>query len=259
MTVIDGGSFAYCTGLTSITIPSKVGIIGGNAFRDIDLISVTSLIKDPQGIQGKESSNRTFSTNTFNNATLYIPAASIEKYKVKNGWKDFLFVEPLEGQIVKCATPIIQYIDGRLICKSATEGSKCVTTILAPDAGTYEEIEIPLKALYSISVIAQKDGYADSDPVTATLYWMEKELKPGEVEVNAIRAKASPVIVSSTGNTLSVQGTEDGESITAYTLEGKQLGSAICRNGSASLSLATKPADIVVVKVGESAIKVRVR
>ena len=102
-------------------------------------------------------------------------------------------------------------------------------------------------------------GFRDSDPVTATLYWMEKELKPGEVEVNAIRANASPVIVSSTGNTLSVQGAEDGESITAYTLDGKQLGSTVCRNGQASLSLGTKPADIVVVKMGESAIKVRVR
>ncbi len=77
-------------------------------------------------------------------------------------------------------------------------------------------------------------------------------------DVDGIRANDTPII-SSTGSMLTVQGAEDGESITAYSLDGKQLGSTVCRNGQASLSLSTMPADIVVVKVGENAIKVRMK
>lgn len=156
----------------------------------------------------------------------------------------------------KCAAPTIQYLDGKLVCTSATEGAKCTTTILAPDQGTYMDSEIPLKALYSISVIAKKDGFDDSDIVTATLYWMEKEL---EVGVDDVQANARPIIISNTGNTLTVQGAEDGESITAYTLDGKLLGSTVCRNGQANLPLGTTQTEIVIIKVGEKAVKVRVR
>lgn len=61
----------------------------------MDLTTVVSLIENPFVIEGKSSSSRAFSVNTFNNATLYVPKDTREKYKATDGWKDF--VKIVEG------------------------------------------------------------------------------------------------------------------------------------------------------------------
>ena len=159
----------------------------------------------------------------------------------------------------KCVAPTIKYVESRLVCTSETDGAKCVVTVSSPDMGIYAGSEVPLLGTYFVSTYAKKEGYADSDLVTATLYWIEKELKPDGMDAGAIQAKARPVIVSSTGNTLTVQGAEDGESVAAYDLDGGQLGRSVCRNGQAILRLNAKPESVILVKVGDDTIKVRVK
>ena len=75
--------------LTSITIPNSVTSIGGNAFDEIAVSTIVSLIENPFAIYGSISSYKTFTLNTFNNATLYVPTGTINKYKATEGWKDF--------------------------------------------------------------------------------------------------------------------------------------------------------------------------
>ena len=73
--------------------------IGFRAFSDCSsLTSVVSLTKEPFAIYGKYSDNKLFDLNIFNNATLYVPAGTIDKYKATKGWKDFLFIE--EGEYI---------------------------------------------------------------------------------------------------------------------------------------------------------------
>ena len=92
VTSIGDYAFSYCIGLTSVTIPNSVTSIGGGAFSNVDMSVVVSLIENPFEIAGG-----TFSQNTFNSATLYVPAGTINKYKTTDGWKDFLFIEEGAG------------------------------------------------------------------------------------------------------------------------------------------------------------------
>ena len=93
VTSIGNYAFQYCSGLTSVTIGSGVTSMGYNAFDGVDIPTIISLIENPFTITGKTSNSRTFSQNTFNNATLYVPKGTIDKYKATDGWKDFLFIE----------------------------------------------------------------------------------------------------------------------------------------------------------------------
>ena len=85
------GSYAFygCSAITSITIPNSVTSIGNNAFNGVDFTTVVSLIENPFTIDGKSSYYSAFSENTFNNATLYVPVGTKEKYQATDGWKDF--------------------------------------------------------------------------------------------------------------------------------------------------------------------------
>lgn len=94
--------FQNCYGLTSITIGNSVTSIGYKCFSGVEISKVISLIENPFKIFGKSSSDDgTFSLYTFNNAKLYVPKGTIDKYKATEGWKDFknIVEECVKGQV----------------------------------------------------------------------------------------------------------------------------------------------------------------
>lgn len=96
VTSIGVGAFWDCSSLTSITIPSSVISIGGKAFRGCNFTIVNSLITEPFDIL-----ENVFSQNTVYNATLKVPAGTVDKYKATNGWNIFQFIEEISDDSSK--------------------------------------------------------------------------------------------------------------------------------------------------------------
>jgi hypothetical protein len=85
------------------------------------------LIEEPFAIPGKtDESWSTFSQNTFNNATLYVPTGTIDKYKATKGWKDFINIKEFvvtEVREVKAMPVLIQHNGGELIISGTKAGT----------------------------------------------------------------------------------------------------------------------------------------
>lgn len=92
VTSIGTSAFFRCSSLTTIIVGNSVESIGNSAFyfstSEGKSVKIICQIENPKDI--KES---VFSTDLYNNATLYVPNGTIEKYKACTGWKNFVWME----------------------------------------------------------------------------------------------------------------------------------------------------------------------
>ena len=265
VTSIGDGAFQYCSGLTSVTIGSGVTKIGDHAFDGVDIPTIISLIENPYTITGKTSNYRTFSQNTFNNATLYVPKGTIDKYKATDGWKDFLFIEEGEGPggdtptKQKCEKPTISYENGKLTFTSETEGAVCQYSITDTDIKAGSGNEVQLGVTYTISVFAAKAGYENSETTTATLCWIDHQPKTEGITNGIANIPANAVLIQSEGGSIKVQGVDEGTQVNVYSANGTQAGSAISQSGAATINTNLRPGSIAIVKIGQKSVKVVIK
>lgn len=94
LTNIGEYAFENCKDLTSITIPNSVTIIGESSFTNCPkLTEVTSLAETVPVTKSK-----VFYGSNIENATLYVPKASIESYKSTAPWSNFKSVVAVEDK-----------------------------------------------------------------------------------------------------------------------------------------------------------------
>jgi hypothetical protein len=95
VTVIGNSAFAFCSGLTSVSIPAGVTSIGEKAFQGCSsLRSVTCLASTPPSVQGN-----TFNSIKVANCRLYVPSGGLSLYRTTNVWKDFDIFD-IDGSVV---------------------------------------------------------------------------------------------------------------------------------------------------------------
>ena len=83
------GWFRFCTNLTSVTIGSGIHYMGLMFIDCPNITSVTCLAETPPEWDRWTGSGvriGNFDVSIYDNATLYVPAASVEAYRASNGW-----------------------------------------------------------------------------------------------------------------------------------------------------------------------------
>lgn len=94
---IGNNAFSYCLGLNTINIPKTISSIGNEAFTDCKSLNefICYAIEVPKIGYGIFFG---FNFSNLTNATLYVPAESIDKYKVAEQWKNFGSIKAIDGE-----------------------------------------------------------------------------------------------------------------------------------------------------------------
>ena len=170
--------FKKCTGLTTISIGSGVDKIYDGAFADCP--ELTDVYCHVENVPSTKTN--AFEGSYIDYCTLHVPTNSIDAYKSTEPWSGFKEIVGLDGSMPdepdnpgeqetpKCATPTISYENGEIVFSCETEGVEYISEVTAPDANKYNDSKISLSQVYKVSVYAVKNGYDNSDTVTAEIH-----------------------------------------------------------------------------------------
>ncbi len=126
--VIGSSAFVRCSSLTSVIFGNSVTSIGEYAFNDCS--SLSSIIC-------KAVTPPTVKSYVFQyvdkSIPLYVPAESVEDYKIYTGWKDFTNIKPIEGTDQEMFTITFANYDGTILQSTDVKaGTMPVYSYLTP-------------------------------------------------------------------------------------------------------------------------------
>lgn len=169
VTNIGNWAFSGCMSLKSLSFGSQLQTIGKEAFyycKAVTEISSKATTPPVCGDQALDDINKWESK-------LVVPKGAAANYQATNPWKDFYFIEeregsdtPIDPDAPKCATPTIDFSNGKLVFNCSTEGAEFVSEITDADVKKHSTSEVELTMTYNVSVYAKKEGLANSDVAT---------------------------------------------------------------------------------------------
>jgi len=256
---IKEGAFSNCRKLESINIGENLDSIGERAFAACS--KLTSVCCYTERVPSTKSS--AFSHINLRNVTLHVPKNAINDYKATEPWSYFGTIKSLTGEEPEmkiCATPTINYKDGKLEFSCETEGAELISSITCDDIGEHNEAEVTLSTTYTVSVYANKEGYEDSETATATLCWVEcthEDEKGNDLSViPAIRL----LIQTHAGGVIVLQGVTANIPVTIYNTNGIEIASEIAEpNTRLSFHTGLAKGEVAIIKMGSKSMKVVMR
>lgn len=259
ITSLSNYCFEGCSSLTSITLPESIISLNYGCFSSCS--SLKSVICKWKNLDNVSVSKDIFD-GIFSDARLYVPVGTADMYKTTEPWSNFEYIEEGDGsvELEKCATPVINYADGKLVFTCETDGAEYYYTITDEDIkkdAHSQDGTVELTAAYNISVYATADGCISSDEAKAVLYFI-KAGSGTDVGVSEIFAEERGVVLSTDGQTVTASGLADGEAVSLYTTDGMLLStSKASADGIATLD-AKGERGVLIVKVGNDGLKIAV-
>lgn len=252
-------TFADCSNLEKVVLGKNVSALRSLAFKATGLKKLY--------ITGDMAPNcyvNAFLDTDLSSATLYVPERFISQYQIKQPWNSFGNLLTLEGnepdipsqsEQKQCDQPTITYENGILHFSTSTPNAIITRTIQVPDAGVSVGDEMTLSATYNITAIATCDGYLASEPVYATLYWLDASLDVSDT-MESLTAGRRGILVTTHAGQVTLKGVTDGEIVEMYDLKGRKLTASRARGTTIVFNAEVK--EIVILKVGDNRIKVSV-
>ena len=187
VTHIGDFAFAGCSGLTSVTIPNSVTSIGEWAFY------LSTVLKNvycyAENVPSTQSS--AFSSSPIADATLHVPAASIDSYKATAPWSSFSKIVGLPNEYNLTVSSVgyaTLYLDYNAEIPEGVEAY--VATEVVDGSLKMKQVEGVLPANTGVIIVAGQGTYTftESDETPAVI---EKNLLKGTVEKKEITAEAN--------------------------------------------------------------------
>lgn len=143
---------------------------------------------------------------------------------------------------------------------TSTDGATVVSEVTVADAKKSYDLHVPLTATYNITAHATKSGYDDSEITTATLVWATATFTTDQAtSAKSIYVDSTPLLITQSEGILTVSGLQDGDVISAYSTDGKNVVTSKAIGNAALLNLSELQGKIAVLNVAGKSAKVLVK
>lgn len=164
---IGSVAFGNCTSLFSITIPSSVKYLDDSAFDGCsNLKNITILAATPPVIYISGAHTSTGEEEWCARGTLHVLPGCKSAYQSIPYWR---YCTIIEDAVPQCDIPDIKIKDGKFSATCLTEGVTYETNSTVNLNGEWSESDGELSISIKVSVVAKKEGYADSAPATKNI------------------------------------------------------------------------------------------